>query len=416
MRLSRRSAMAALAGVWFAHRGGHAAEAVHTITSVRLLNPGQPARDDVSVKFAGEQIRTVGDGGASSGSGVLSGKGLTLTPGFIDATTSLGLIDIGLEDSTNRLTHRTDDPIRAAFRAADGYNAGSAAVAVTRLGGVTSVGVVPEGGLISGQSAWVDLLPPGAERPFLNEAMGLHVKLGSAHMDGEPMGRGSALLRLREFLEDARSYGNTPADYDKNRMRKLAASRLDLAVGRDVLARKLPLVVHADAASDIQRVIELAQRLSLNVVIASGAEAWKQAKQLAAAKIPVIVDPLNNLPASFASRGARADSAKLLTDAGVRVAFSTFESHNVRKLRQAAGNAVRAGLSHDRALEAVTLAPAQIFGQDRSVGRVEPGKVANLVLWSGDPFELSTRVVAVFIRGRKMALTSRQTRLFERYR
>ncbi|HMR76788.1 MAG TPA: amidohydrolase family protein, partial [Polyangiaceae bacterium] len=198
--------------------------------------------------------------------------------------------------------------------------------------------------------------------------------------------------------------------------RKLAASRLDLAVGRDVLARKLPLVVHADAASDIQRVIELAQRLSLNVVIASGAEAWKQAKQLAAAKIPVIVDPLNNLPASFASRGARADSAKLLTDAGVRVAFSTFESHNVRKLRQAAGNAVRAGLSHDRALEAVTLAPAQIFGQDRSVGRVEPGKVANLVLWSGDPFELSTRVVAVFIRGRKMALTSRQTRLFERYR
>ncbi len=416
MKLTRRQALSAMAATWLAAEHASAQTTLRAISGARLLSAGQAPQDKVTVDIKGERIAGVSTGAAKTGQDVLDAKGMTLTAGLIDPLTYLGLIDIGLEQSTNRLTHKSKDPVRAAFRAADGYNASSSAVAVTRLGGVTSVGIVPQGGLISGQSAWVDLLPPGQGKPFVNESLALHVKLSTAHLDGVPMGRGSALLRLREFLEDARAYAKNPADYDKNRMRKLAASRLDLKVGQAALAGKLRLVVHADSASDIARVVELAKDSSLKVIIASGAEAWREAKLLADAKVPVILDPLNNLPASFASRGARADNAKLLADAGVKIALSTFASHNVRKLRQLAGNAVRAGLSADRALEAVTRAPAQIFGLDASVGSVQTGKSANLVVWSGDPFELSTRVVAVIIRGRSLPLVSRQTKLLERYR
>ncbi len=416
MKMSRRQALSAMAATWLAAKQASAKTPLRAVTGARLLTPGQAPLDKITVGIQGGRITAVSTGAAKAGNDVLDAKGMTLTAGLIDPLTYLGLIDIGLEQSTNRLTHKSKEPIRAAFRAADGYNASSSAVAVTRLGGVTSVGVVPQGGLVSGQSAWVDLLPPGHSKPFVDESLALHVKLSTAHLDGVPMGRGSALLRLREFLEDARAYAKNPADYAKNRMRKLAASRLDLEAGKAALAGKLRLVVHADSAGDIARVVELAKQSSLKLIIASGAEAWRQAKLLADAKVPVIVDPLNNLPATFASRGARADNAKLLADAGVKIALSTFASHNVRKLRQLAGNAVRAGLSADRALEAVTRAPAEIFGLDATVGSVKAGKTANLVLWSGDPFELSTRVVAVIIRGRSLPLVSRQTKLLERYR
>jgi imidazolonepropionase-like amidohydrolase len=223
-------------------------------------------------------------------------------------------------------------------------------------------------------------------------------------------------LRLRELFEDARAFKQNAAQFERRQLRRLSASRLDLAAIRDALDGKLGVVFHVDRASDILAVLRLAKDNRLKTVLASAAEGWKVARELATAQVPVVVYPLDNLPRSFAALGARDDNAALLAKAGVRVALSTGETHNARKLRQVAGNAVRGGLDRDLALAAVTREPARAVGLETRYGSVEPGRVANLVVWSGDPFELSTRAEAVIIRGRKVSLRTRQTALFERYR
>jgi imidazolonepropionase-like amidohydrolase len=140
------------------------------------------------------------------------------------------------------------------------------------------------------------------------------------------------------------------------------------------------------------------------------------AAALAADDTPVILKPLSSLPSDFERLGARFDNAALLAAAGVRVAFSTFENHRAPAIAQEAGNAVRFGLDPEAALRAVTLTPAEIYGVADRYGSIEPGKVANLVVWPGDPFETSTLPEAVLVRGRPVPMRSRQTDLLDRYR
>jgi imidazolonepropionase-like amidohydrolase len=130
----------------------------------------------------------------------------------------------------------------------------------------------------------------------------------------------------------------------------------------------------------------------------------------------VLLKPLTNSPGGFDRLGSRFDNAMMLERAGVDVIIGSFNSHNARWLLQEAGNAVRFGLPWDAALRAVTLAPAQALGVGDRYGSLEPGKVGNLVVWTGDPFELSTRAEAVVIRGAVTSLDHRQLELFRRYR
>ena len=228
--------------------------------------------------------------------------------------------------------------------------------------------------------------------------------------------RGGAALRLREVLEDARFWAANRAAFNRGESRELAQSRLDLEALQPVLAGTMPLVVEVQRASDILAVLAIAREFGLRVVILGGAEAWMVADELARARVPVILKPLTNAPASFERLGARFDNAALLHAAGVSVAFTTFENHRAFSVLQEAGNAVRFGLPWDAALRAVTLTPAEIYGVDGRTGSIEPGKVANLVVWSDDPFEVSGRAETVVIRGRVVPEWSRQRELFERYR
>jgi imidazolonepropionase-like amidohydrolase len=144
-------------------------------------------------------------------------------------------------------------------------------------------------------------------------------------------------------------------------------------------------------------------------------EGWQIAPELAAAKVPVIVNPLTDIP-SYDGLSPRLDNAALLSKAGVRVIVASFDSHNSRDIKQLAGNAVAYGMDWDAALAAVTLAPAAALGIGDRYGSLEAGKVADVVVWSGDPFEFSSAAERVFIRGRDVPLTSRQRQLMERYR
>jgi len=178
----------------------------------------------------------------------------------------------------------------------------------------------------------------------------------------------------------------------------------------------VPLVLEAHRVSDLLAVIELAKTQKLRVTITGATQAWQIATDLAAAKIPVIVTPTSNLPSGFDRIGARMENASLLHAAGVTVGIAALgEAHNARNVTQEAGIAVAHGLPHEVALTAVTHTIALAYGMDADYGSLAAGKVANVVVWPADPFELSTVPDAVIIRGRSIPRRSRQTDLRDRY-
>ncbi|MFP4600659.1 MAG: amidohydrolase family protein [Persicimonas sp.] len=388
---------------------------VHTVS-------GEVIEDGVVVVGEDGLIAQVGpaDTEVPAGADVVGAAGKVITPGFVDAQTRLGVVELWSEQRTRDYDAGGEDPVRAAFRVADGFNPNSTAIPVTRSGGVTSALVVPGGGLVSGQAAWASLGPvsgskAGVKAHIETEAAAVVINHGESGARAAGGSRGSAMESLRELYDDVRFYGDNLDDYNKNRSRKLAASRLDLLVLSRTADGRLPVMFRVNRSSDISAVLRLADEVGVRPIIVGGAEAWQVADKLAERQVPVIVDPLSNLPTRFATLGARADNAAILASAGVPVILSTFGTHNVRKLRQVAGNAVRAGMGYDAALEAVTRSPARALGRD-DIGTIEVGKRADLVVWSGDPFELSTKVDAFYVGGQSVELDNRQKQLFERYR
>lgn len=391
----------------------------------KLLLADRAPIDDSVIVIEDDRIVYVGaDRAPIAGAPVTQVAGKIVTAGFVDLLTHVGVEEVSLEASTVDSAHRSSDPVRAAFRTADGYNPQSTLVPICRRGGLTSVGVVPGPipltgettvGLVSGQSAWADLAGDIPSEALAQTSLALHIHLDDAALGASGHSRGTVMLRLRELFDDTRSYDKNKAAFDKRDLRELATSRLDYEVVARALRGELPTVVHVDRASDIMSVIAMAKDNGLSLVIASAAEGWKVGKHLAKAKVPVIVYPLDHGPRSFSARYAREDNAARLHRAGVTLALSTGESHNARKLAQEAGNAIRAGLPHRAALDAVTRAPARMLMM-ADYGDVAAKQIANLVVWSGDPFELSSRAERVLIRGKAVSLRTRQTALFERYR
>lgn len=346
----------------------------------------------------------------------IDASGKVVTPGLMDASTTLGLVEVGAVGATRDFAVREEDPVTAAFDVVDGINPASTLIPINRLGGVTTALTAPRGGLIAGQGAVIDLAGATVADMLVKPRAAMMASYGAGAAEAVGGARGEASLRLREALDDARFWKAHQGAFDRGASRSLAESRLDLEALQPVLAGTMPLVVDADRASDISAVLRIARDYGLRLVITGGAEAWMVAGELARARVPVVLDPLTDAPTDFAHLGARFDNAALLEKAGVPVIISTFDAHNVRNLAFDAGNAVRFGLPWDVALRAVTLEPARAFGIDDRYGSLEAGKVADVVVWSGDPFELSSAPETVIIRGRVMPDRSRQRELLERYR
>jgi len=182
-----------------------------------------------------------------------------------------------------------------------------------------------------------------------------------------------------------------------------------------LLRGELPLLVVANRRSDIETALRIAKEYKLRLILAGAAEGWMIPNVIAAAGVPVLVEPMDNIP-TYDALGIRYENAGLLAKAGVKVALMETQTENSRNLRQEAGNAVAYGMTWEQALRAVTLSPAEAFGVGGQYGSLEVGKVANVVVWTGDPFEFSTGVEHVFIRGKEIPLRSRQTELMERYK
>ncbi len=345
----------------------------------------------------------------------IDASGKVVTPGIFDPESQFGVVEVSQVKET-RDASAGDSRFSAAFDVASAINPRSVLIPVNRIAGVTRAMVAPmpgNGRIIAGRGAIIDL--GGADGFLQRDPAAMFAVLGESGAEEAGGSRAAALLALREALQDARDYADNRPAFDRNQRRAYALTRLDLDALQPVLQGKLPLVVHVDRASDIDAALALARDFGLKLVVSGGAEAWRVADALAAAGVPVLLDPLENLPARFETLGATLQNAARLHAAGVLIAFATGNTHNARNLTQAAGNAVANGLPWDEALKALMLNPAKIYGIADRVGTLEAGRAADVVVWSGDPLELSTFAEHVVIAGRAMPMESRQTLLRDRY-
>lgn len=384
---------------------------VHTLGPLGTLEGATVIIEDGVVTAIGEGIEV------PAGATTIDAAGAVVTPGLFDPYSYIGAVEISLAEETVDAQQR-GTRYTAGFDVSSAINPRSTLIPVNRIEGVTHAIVAPqpafeEASLISGLGAAIHL--GGAEDFLVQSRVAVFAHLGRTGAGLEGGSRASALLALREALEDARDYDRHRSAFEDGRRRDYAIGRLDLEALQAVLDGDIPLVVTANRASDIERVLELADEERIDVIIAGGAEAWIVADALAAARVPVVLDPTRNLPAAFESLNATLENAARLDEAGVTLAFTLSDSHNSRNIRQLAGNAVANGMRWEQALRAITVAPAEIYAID-GVGALEVGKRASLVVWDGDPLEVTSFATHVYIDGAAVPMRSRQTLLRDRYR
>ncbi|MEO1038291.1 MAG: amidohydrolase family protein [Pseudomonadota bacterium] len=345
---------------------------------------------------------------------VVDAEGGWITPGLFHPHTQLGLVEVALESSTSDAS-ANESHFTAAIDVADAFNPNATHIASTRIEGVTRFALFPSTGsaIIGGRGALGETSGDAdslfATRQFLFADLS---QSGASTAGGS---RAAAWAFLRAALEDARFYpGRFMAHHEGD-----AIDRFDAAALVSAARGQIPLVLFVDRAADIRRALAFRDgNQQLQLIIAGGAEAWMVADELAEAGVPVILDPLRNLPGSFDTLASRQDGPALLHAAGVTTAYTTVTADlyfNPRLLAQHAGNAVTAGAQWADAFRSITLTPAEIYGVGDRYGALAPGYAGDVVVWDGDPLEVMSAPVAVLIDGETQSLESRQTRLAERY-
>jgi hypothetical protein len=364
--------LAAVAGA----PGAPAQEVLIRNAKVYTVSDGVREGTDVLVRDGkivalGEKVK------ASAAAAVVEAHGQPLTPGIFGGLSQIGVVEIGAEPSTvdGNLTFKRPDAEqqwRPEFDITLAFDAQSTLVPVARIEGITWTMLTPVAGstIIAGQGAAITL--DGRQDAVFPDTRALFVSLG---IDGKGLAGGSR-AGLYMLLDQAISETHSKAPFGENTLLHPA--------GREVLARYLSggrVVFNVERASDILGAIAYARKQGMKPVVVGGSEAWRVAKELAAARVPVVLNPLRDLPYEFEQLGSRLDNAALLQRAGVLIAFSPDDGHDARNNRQLAGNAVAHGLPWDAALAAITRNPAEIFGLGATHGRIAIGQSADLVLW-----------------------------------
>lgn len=385
------------------------------IRNVELVSVGSSYSNPTNVVIRDGKVSAIGNQAMSEGASVIDGTGKRLSVGLFNASTELGVREVGAVAGTVD-SSSTNSRVTASLRVADAVNPSSVLLPHNRMLGLTHALVMPksDASLFAGTAAVIRL---AKEKTVVKQAAALVVELDSSTREIAGGSRAASMLQLREAFQDARDYLRNTSSFNAGNRRDYALSRHDLAAIGHVLEKKMPLLVHVNRASDITWVLEFARQQQIDLILAGVAEGWRVAQQIARDNVAVIVDPIDNLPTSYDTLGTRLDNAKLLHDAGVTLVFtgmSWHNTHNAYLVRQSAGNAVANGVPYEVALAAVTVNPTKLFDLSGS-GKVEVGAPANLVLWGGDPFETQTAAEKVWLNGVEYPLISRATRLRDRY-
>ena len=371
---------------------------VHTMSSMAVIQEGDILIRDGRIQSVGAGLTPPAD------ARVIEAEGRPVTPGFFAGITQLGLVEISAVDSSVDGGLATAG-LRPEFDVTLAYNPHSTAIPVTRIEGYTwsLLGAKRSGSIIGGQGQAVSL--DGAYQSYLGDKI-LFVDVGADASEQSAGSRAAQWMLLDQAMAEAGSELLWSPD------------PLLTEAGRKALQTYKEggiVVFNVDRAADILQTIEFSGRHCLKSVISGGTEAWMVADQLAEAGVPVLINALSNLPADFDQLGARLDNAALLNEAGVTIAFFDSDTHQARRLRQVAGNAVANGLPYEAGLAAMTVSPVVIFALGDEFGSLEENSVADLVIWSGDPLEVTSVADQVIIAGKMVDMVSRQTLLRDRY-
>ena len=337
----------------------------------------------------------------------LSGK--IISPGLIAPQTQLGIVEIELVPETR---DDRSNIYSAGLSIDSAFNPSSTLIPYNLTGGITlSLTTPSSSGLFSGLTS-VFSLSGSLENSLVNSNIALSANISGGEdsmaakvqllIDSLSL---SALIGSKKYLEIHReSFLPDGVNY----------STRDLLSLKRVVDKEIPLVVTANRASDILTLIDFAKINNINLIINGAEEGWRVSKQLSEARVPVILQPIDNIPNSFNELGSRLDNASLLHNSGVKILIGSHETHNAYLSRQGAGIAVSYGLPWEEALKGLTKNIAEVFKINKR-GSIQPGYIADIVIWNGDPLEVTSFVEEVYLSGKSIPTRNRSMRLKERY-
>jgi len=393
------------------------------------ITGGKVVIGDGSAPIEGGTVLIRGDRVVAAGANVtipadarrIDATGKWVTPGLFAGFSRIGLVEVGAVTQTNDM-NASGSPFSAALDVQYAINPFASPVAVNRAAGVTRAVVSPStaNSIFGGYGAIVDL---GADEDPITRARAFQfVELGETGHSRAGGSRSASHIHFRALLEEARTYARNPAVFDSDLLKASDAKAL-----LPVINGSTKLLVHVESANDILKVLDLRTDFpALDIVLVGANEGWRVANQIAAAGVPVLASALSDLPYGFEDLAATQSNIGRMKDAGVKVAIGMINDRDAHQLRysvQYAGNLVAlnkvpraTGLSWDEAFAAISSVPAEIMDMGGQLGSLKAGRQADVVIWNGDPLELSTQVETVIIDGVDQSLSNRQMRLRDRYR
>jgi imidazolonepropionase-like amidohydrolase len=361
------------------------------------------------ILIAGNMIAKIGNNLSINGkTQVIELNGLPVTPGLISPMSNLGIVEINSLDVTR---DDESDILKSGFSIFNAFNPNSTGIAWNRSNGVTSAITSPGSSSFPmfGLASYF-VLDGSLEIKGLKD-IAMFGRMGASYGS-----RAETLTILESLLELGQKAGSTPVEevLEMRLADQLELQAQDIRALNNLVNKDLPFVLETNRAVDILQAIALKEKYGLNLVLSSVEEAPMVIDQLQASGIPVIIDPMDNIPDSFDELGSSLMLGKVLDQAGIKVMFSTQRSHNYHLMRQGSGNAVAYGMSYESAIRGMTLTVAETFKLGNR-GSIIEGKIADIVVWDADPLEPSSFPKFVFIDGKLQDLSSRSTRLTERY-
>jgi imidazolonepropionase-like amidohydrolase len=403
------------------------------ITGGKLLTITHGTIENGVLVLQNGKIAAVGAAGSvkvPAGAQVIDAKGMTVYPGLIDSETHLGLTEIEEEKSTNDLVEASDE-IMPHMHVADAFHAESELIPVARYNGITNAIVSPDSkDTLPGQDSFIQLGGADAAQMLLVRDLAMPLNFTGKQRRNEsfataqyPQTRMGMAAQMRQAFTDAQGYAAKWDEYNKKKAAGKAGEAPPSPPSRDLkleallpyLEGKKPVIVKAEEPSDVETAYALGQEFKLRMILNGLTHSQAIYDKIAGWKLPVILGSIYDDPKPWARYDSVYKMPGELSKRGVKIAFASFDAHQVRNLPYAAGMAVAFGLPYDEAMKALTLYPAQIWGVDDQLGSLEVGKTANVVVANGDPLDVKTVVEHVFIRGREIPLVNRQTELRDRY-
>jgi len=391
---------------------------IHTVTDGVIEN-GIVLIEGKKISFVGTNAKITADFDR------IDAKGKHVYPGFIDSGTLLGLKEIGAVAVTNDQAELGN--INPHVRAFTAINPSSVNIPVTRVNGITTVISHPVSGVIAGKATFINLYGYTPDSMAVVQDAALHVDWPSKAKRGWWDDRdekermkdfNKRIGDLKSFWDKAQYYHEMMTKYEQNPQKYIKPnSDVRYKAMRDVFAGDLKVMISVDKAEDILESIKWSKDLDgIDVILSSVQEGYMVAEEIAESRIPCLVGPVLRTPSrDYVNYQRPYQNAGMLHDAGVMVAIRTGETENVRNLNFNAGYAAAYGLGKEEALKAVTINPAKIFGVDDQIGSITAGKIANLFISDGDPFETLTQIEHLFIEGVKVPLENRQTQLYDEF-